>query len=236
MVTNSLFTRDLVERLLPGSARRLVVLPMGVDPPRAARPDTVRSLRTRYRIGAGPVLLSVARLAPCKGHDVVIRSLRFLLRQFPDLTYLIVGDGPERPALQALAAEQGVGDRVVFCGRVPAGDLPEHFALGTLFVQLSRTTGEYDGLEGFGLSFLEAASHGLPAIGGRSGGVPEALQDGVTGCLVPPLDVDAFALHAAGLLSDESRRRRMSAAARAWAASHTWERSAVVLRSLWSRN
>ena len=106
------------------------------------------------------------------------------------------------------------------------------YALATLFVQLSRATGGYDGLEGFGLSFLEAASHGLPCIAGKSGGVPEAVEDGQSGLLIPPEDPEAFVRAAAGLLADPDERSRMSRAARRWAAAHPWERSAACLRSL----
>ena len=234
VVVNSRFTAGLVERLLPGAARRVVVLPMGVEKPREPPPGKVAELRRRYRLDHGPVLLSVARLVPSKGHDIVLTALPRLLARHPDLRYLVVGSGPQRDTLARLAAEQDVAEHVIFCGRVPAEDLPAHFRLATLFVQLSRATGGYDGLEGFGLAFLEAASHGLPAIGGRSGGVPEAVQDGITGLLVPPLDIEAFAGAAERLLADPAERDRMAEAARLWAVSHSWERSASVLRSVWS--
>jgi phosphatidylinositol alpha-1,6-mannosyltransferase len=234
VVVNSRFTGALVEQLLPGAARRTIVLPMGVDPPAETPLAATSALRRRYGLGSGPVLLSVARLAPLKGHDVVIAALPELCRRHPGLVYLIVGAGPARAALERRAREAGVHDRIVFAGAVPAAELPAHFRLGTIFVQLSRTTGVYDGLEGFGLAFLEAASHGLPAIGGRSGGVPEAVRDGVTGILVPPLDVQAFATAVTRVLGDAGVRTRMSVAARLWAATHSWDRSARVLRSIWA--
>jgi len=234
VLVNSRFTGALVERLLPGAARRIVVLPMGVSSPQPPSDIQLADLRRRYRLEGGPVLLSVARLVPCKGHDIVLRALPSLLRHHPDLRYLIVGAGPQRASLERLAADLGVAESVVFCGLVPQAELPAHFRVATLFVLLSRATGQYDGLEGFGLAFLEAASHGLPAIGGRSGGVPEAVQEELTGLLVPPLDLEAFATAAERLLGDPGARARMSEAARLWALSHTWERSASVLRSVWS--
>ena len=232
VVTNSRFTASLVDRLLPGAARRIIVLPMGVDP--APRVDAlrVRELRAAYRLGNGPVLLSVSRLVPMKGHDVVIEALPRLLRRFPDLGYLIVGDGPNRTALGDLSRARGVEARVVFAGRVEAPDLPAHYALATLFVQLSRATGRYDGLEGFGLTYLEAASFGVPSVAGRSGGVPEAIADGESGLLVPPEDPDAFAAAVERLLSRSAELGRLSEGARRWAAAHSWEASARCLRSL----
>jgi phosphatidylinositol alpha-1,6-mannosyltransferase len=234
VLVNSRFTGALVESLLPGAARRIVVLPMGVSRPQPPPESQVADLRRRYRLSGGPVLLTVARLVACKGHDVVLRALPRLLQRHPDLRYLIVGGGPQRASLERLAADLGIPGSVVFCGLVPPEELAAHFRLATLFVLLSRATEQYDGLEGFGLAFLEAASHGLPAIGGRSGGVPEAVQEELTGLLVPPLDQEAFAAAVERLLGEQGTRSRMSEAARLWALSHTWERSASVLRSVWS--
>jgi phosphatidylinositol alpha-1,6-mannosyltransferase len=167
-----------------------------------------------------------------KGHDVVIEALPLLLRRFPDLVYLVVGRGPERPALEERARRGGVASQVLFAGAVPADELAAHYALATLFVQLSRATSGYDGLEGFGLTFLEAASHGVVSVAGRSGGVPEAIADGESGLLVSPADPADFAAAAGTLLSDPGELRRLSEGARRWAASHSWEASARCLRSL----
>jgi phosphatidylinositol alpha-1,6-mannosyltransferase len=234
VVVNSRFTADLVARLLPGSARRTVVLPMGVDPPRPADAAAVAALVARYRLGDGPVLLSVARLAAIKGHDVAIDALPAIAARWPRIRYLVVGAGPERARLEERARARGQSERVIFAGHVPDAELPAHFALATLFVLLSRRTGAYDGLEGYGLAFLEAASHGLPAIAGDSGGVPEAVRDRETGLLVPPCDAGAVAGAVTRLLDDAPRRARMGAAARIWAAEHPWERSARTLAALWN--
>ncbi|HEV8701908.1 MAG TPA: glycosyltransferase family 4 protein [Candidatus Polarisedimenticolia bacterium] len=232
VVANSRFTASLVDRLLPGAARRIIVLPMGVDPAPTVSPERVRALRSEYALGEGPVLLSVSRLIPMKGHDIVIEALPRLLGRFPDLSFLIVGDGPNRAALQDLARARGVSARVIFAGRVPPGALPAHYALATLFVQLSRETGRYDGLEGFGLSLLEAASFGVPSVAGRTGGVSEAVAEGESGLLVPPEDVETFAVQVERLLSRPVELKRLADGARRWAASHPWEATARCLRSL----
>jgi phosphatidyl-myo-inositol dimannoside synthase len=232
VIVNSRFTADLVERLAPGAAPRIAVLPIGVDNPPPVDPGTIAALRRKYALDDAPVLLSVARLVPMKGHDVAIQSLPKIRERVPSLRYLIVGDGPHREALQSLARRLGVLDTVVFAGRVPARELPAHYALATLFVQLSRATGRYDGLEGFGLTFLEAASHGLPSIAGRSGGAPEAVEDGQSGILVPPEDIASFVAVATRLLRDPRERARMSDAARRWAAAHRWQDATALLLSL----
>ena len=232
VLVNSRFTGRLVERLTPGAARRIDVLPMGVDPAPVLDTVKVEELRRRYRLGDGPVLLSVSRLVPMKGHDIVIAALPDLVARVPGLRYLVVGAGPHRAALQHLAEAVGVGRHVVFAGRVTDEDLPPHYGLATLFVQLSRDPGREDGLEGFGLSFLEAASHGIPCIAGRSGGVPEAVCEGETGWLIPPEDRAAFVGAAARLLSDPDERSRMSIEAIRWAGRHSWQRTADHLQAL----
>ena len=232
VVANSRFTASLIDRLLPGAARRIIVLPMGVDPAPPVEPVQLEALRRRYGLGAGPVLLSVSRLVPMKGHDVVIEALARLLARFPDLAYLVVGEGHHLGTLRDLARERGVAGRVIFAGAIPSGELGAHYRLATLFVQLSRATGSYDGLEGFGLTYLEAASHGLPCVAGRSGGVPEAIDDGESGLLVPPRDTAVFASTVERLLADPQALRRLSQGALRWAASHPWEASAHCLRSL----
>ncbi len=232
VIANSRFTANLIGRLAPGAAPRIAVLPIGVDSPAPVDPTLVDALRRRYAIEDVPILLSVSRLVPMKGHDTVIRSLSALRERIPSVKYLIVGDGPNRRALQGLALECGVQESVIFAGQVAARELPAHYALATLFVQLSRATGQYDGLEGFGLSFLEAASHGLPSIAGRSGGTPEAVEDGQSGLLVPPEDTGSFIAAASRLLRDPRERARMSEAARRWASAHSWRRAAAFLLSL----
>lgn len=229
VLVNSRFTAGLVERHLPSTAGRITVLPLGVDPPVPIDPGDVERLRRRYKLSPGPVLLSVARLVPIKGHDTILRALPALLARFPDLTYVVVGDGPERIRLESLARAIEVRDRVIFAGNVTHREIPLHYALATLYVQLSGPPDHRGGVEGFGLSFLEASSYGLPCIGGRSGGVPEAIEDGRGGLLVTPGAPDEFARAAAGLLADPGERKRMSAEAARWARAHTWSRTALSL-------
>ena len=229
IVVNSRFTAGLVSRHIPSAAARIFILPMGVEPPAPVDPEEVESLRHRYRLGGGPILVSLARLVPIKGHDTVIRALPQLIARFPDLSYLIVGEGPERKDLEDLARSLSVTDHVHFAGAVPQEEVPAHYRLATLYVQVSRNPDHRGGVEGYGLSFLEAASHGLPSIAGSSGGVPEAVDDGRSGVLVPPGDPAALAQSVRNLLDDPARLASMSEGATRHARLHTWQRSARAL-------
>lgn len=137
-----------------------------------------------------PRLLTVARLDKHKGHETVLRAIAGLISRGIAVSYSIVGDGDERAALQRLVTELGIRDSVHFLGMVTDAALPDIYAQSDVFIMLSREIpGRLDLIEGFGISFLEASAAGLPVIAGRSGGVPDAVQDGVTGVLVDPNDV-----------------------------------------------
>jgi phosphatidylinositol alpha-1,6-mannosyltransferase len=128
-----------------------------------------------------------------KGHDVVLRAVARLRHTIPRLTYVIAGDGPHAAVLKRLASELGVGDCVRFLGRIQAEDLPGLYAASDVFVMPSRLRDSDNDVEGFGIVYVEASACERPVIGGRSGGVEDAIVDGKTGLLVDPLDVEALA-------------------------------------------
>ena len=138
------------------------------------------------------VLLTVSRLYARKGMDRVIESLPAVLRQVPDLVYLIVGEGSYRPALEALVTQFGLGQHVVFAGAVPDYDLTEHYSLGDVFIMANREMPDGE-TEGFGLVFLEANACGLPVIAGQAGGSVDAVTDQVNGLVVDGDDTQAIA-------------------------------------------
>jgi phosphatidylinositol alpha-1,6-mannosyltransferase len=136
----------------------------------------------RYSLQAHKVLLTVGRLAPeerYKGFDEVIESMPHLLKRFPKLRYLIVGDGADRSRLQAKAITLGVADNVIFTGWIPESEKVAHYNLADAYVM--PTSGE-----GFGIVLIEAAACGIPVIGSGLGGSREALLDGRLGRLVDP--------------------------------------------------
>jgi phosphatidylinositol alpha-1,6-mannosyltransferase len=147
------------------------------------------------------VILSVGNLVPRKGHDMVIRALPRVRQVVPEVTYLIVGEGSYGVQLENLATALGVRDRVIFAGP-SAEDLPDIYALADVFVMVSREQLQSCDVEGFGLVFLEASACAKPVVGGRSGGIPDAIVDGVTGLLVNPHDPEDIANALARFLSD----------------------------------
>lgn len=134
----------------------------------------------RYCLEGKRVLLTLGSLAGrYKGQDKIIVLLPKLLTHFPDLVYLIAGEGALRPKLAELAAVSGVLERVIFVGGVSEDEKLDHYNLADAFAMPS--TGE-----GFGFVFLEAAAAGLPVLGGNKDGSRDALMDGTLGILVDP--------------------------------------------------
>ena len=131
--------------------------------------------------GGARVVLSVSRLTAQKGVDVAVRALAAL----PEDTFLVVlGEGPERPAIESLARELGIERRVYLPGRIP--DVAAWLRRAAVYVHPARW-------EGFGLAVLEAMVCGLPVVAARVSSLPELVADGETGILVPPDDAAALA-------------------------------------------
>jgi phosphatidyl-myo-inositol dimannoside synthase len=201
----SCYTAGLLEDL--GAERaRIHVVNNGTDPDRF-QPVDASQIRRDMQIEDRRVVLTVTRLVGRKGVDTVINALPRVVEQHPSLTYLIVGDGPERLRLEALARDVAPGADIRFLGRVPYDQLPAYYSAADVAVMPSRN--EEPDVEGFGIVFLEANACGCPVIGTTSGGIPDAVIDGETGLLVPPDDPVALAAAISKLMYDEDMRLRL---------------------------
>lgn len=185
---------------------------------------------------ARPTLLTVATLLfRYKGHDVMVRALPLIRAKVPDVRWIVVGDGPFRPALESAVRAYGLADRVELRGRVPDADRDRLLDTARVFCMPSRVPAAGLGGEGFGIAYMEAAAHGIPTIGGNVAGARDAVLDGETGLLVDPADHLAVADAAVALLSDPDRARAMGEAGRAYAEQHAWPRVAGRVEGLLRR-
>jgi phosphatidylinositol alpha-1,6-mannosyltransferase len=205
------------------SRARVSVVSNGVDAARLSGGDGA-AFRARHGL-SGRVLMTVARLVPRKGIDSVIACLPALRAQVSDLTYAVVGQGPDEPRLRALVKELGVAAQVRFLGRIPDHELADAYASCDAFVLAARD--EPDSVEGFGLVLLEAGAAGRPCVATRAGGMAEALRDGETGLVVAANDAQALTGALAKLLLDSALARRLGEAGRRHAAGEgSWDRTA----------
>lgn len=175
----------------------------GVDPTPPAHPRA--EVRAALGIGAEDVVaIQVANLLPVKAHDILVRALARLRDQGVRLMMLVVGDGPERASIEALAAERRIGlDRLRLLGF--RADVPDLLGAADFFVLPSR-------MEGLPLAALEAMAQRLPVVTTRVGGIPEVVFDGEHGFLVPPEDPDALAAAMSKLARDPHLRARLGEA------------------------
>lgn len=168
-----------------------------------------------------------------KGHDTAIRSLALVRAKVPNARYVIAGGGPLHDYLARVADSLGVAAAVEFLGDVPDATLSDVYRSADVLLTLSRESGSGGGAEGFGIVCLEAAACGVPVVAGRSGGLPDAVEDGVTGVLVDPTNLGAAADAIVSLLTDPARARAMGEAGRKRVLEgFTWEKMAVEARRI----
>jgi teichuronic acid biosynthesis glycosyltransferase TuaC len=186
------------------------VVHLGTDLPAIRRPSAGQ---------APPSLVTIGHLVARKRHGDVMRALAVLRPRHPDLRYTIVGDGPERTALEGLARRLEVTDRIDFLGQRPPLEALELARRCTLFVMPSTE-------EAFGVAYIEAMAGGIPAIGCRGEPGPEEIAAAGDGfMLVPPGDIERLTQRIDELLSDPHRLRQAGQRARATVAEHfTWKR------------
>jgi sugar transferase (PEP-CTERM/EpsH1 system associated) len=198
-------SEDSAHEALEGvSARKIRVIHNGVDVAGITPGD-------RFSRAPGDRVVSVGRLAAVKDYPTLLRAARRVVDALPSFHLDLVGDGPERTALESLRSELGLDGHVTFLGE--RHDVRERLQAADVFV-LSSTS------EGLSLALLEALASGLPIVATRVGGNAQVVTDGETGRLVPPSDPGALAEALIDVLTDRPRQSAMGRAARRRAEEH----------------
>ena len=192
IICASAYARSLLLNAFPVSPTNAIIVHNGMRNRFNPEIDRGDRIRRKWRISqTSTVLLTLARLTPRKGQDVVIRALPSIIAKHPDILYICAGTGPYEETLVRLATDLGLGNHVIFPGLIPDKEKYSYYDACDLFVMPSRREGQT--VEGFGLSFLEAWHAAKPVLGGKHGGVIEVIEDGVDGVIVEPEDVTAVA-------------------------------------------
>ncbi len=218
---------DLVVAPSPGVARRLaadgvrapiLTIPMGVEAPPTPGPEARAALRRDILGGAaGPLLLTVGRVAREKNLEVLLRAFAFVADDAPGVVLCLVGDGDDRARLARFAAALGVAGRVRFVGAVAPEAVGGYYGAADLFAFPSVS-------EAQGLVVLEALAHGLPVLAARSPAVEDLLTDGLTARLAEPTPA-GLATGLRELMASPGLRARLGRAGRAVAAAHPFDAS-----------
>jgi glycosyltransferase involved in cell wall biosynthesis len=194
--------RVLLERC---PAARVEVVHCGVDVDRYAWRGLGERARDR--------VVCVASLLPKKGHADLIDALAVLAERRPDVVLDLVGEGPERESILRRARERGVDGRVSLLGTQSSGDVRATLAEARAFA-LPSVRLPSGRMEGIPVALMEAMASGVPVVATRLSGIPELVQDGVTGLLVEPHDPDGLAAALERLLADDALAARLAQAAR----------------------
>jgi glycosyltransferase involved in cell wall biosynthesis len=198
-------SRNLKDSGFPSA--RLRFIPNGVDTERfrpGSAGDAPWTPPPRWPV-TGPVVVTVSRLVPAKGLDVMLRAWRLVTEAAPAAHLVIVGDGPLRDECEAATRDLGLTDSVVFLGSRP--DIPEILRRSHVYVSSSRT-------EGMSNALLEGLASGLPLVATRVGGAEDTVDDRVNGVLVHADDPAALASALREVLLDDGTRDAMGAASR----------------------
>ena len=198
------------------SAGCVTVINNGINPARAFQ--GLSSLSEDWR--GKKVILSVSHLIQTKGLDLNLRALRRLVKEYPNLYYIVVGDGLIKRELNRLRKILGLEDYVEFAGQQPYSKAMEYMAKCDIFSLPSWQ-------EGFGVVYLEAMAHGKPVIGCQGEGIEDFVEHGKTGLLVKPRDVDSLVGALNFLLSHPDEAKAMGERARKLVLeNYTWEKNA----------
>lgn len=192
---------------------KVIDIPNGIDTARFRPPTDLDKAEVKRELLGGDyrMIANVARLVPQKGQKYLVEAAAQVCASRPDVRFVIVGDGPLREEITALAAERGISDKLTITGI--RSDVPRILGATDIFVLSSLW-------EGMPLSLLEAMAAGCTAVATNVGGVPEVLNHGEVGALVPPEDPSALAMAVGAYLDNPTLAREAAAKAQAYAEEH----------------
>lgn len=206
LFANSNCTKKLLLSL--GSAEeKITVTYCGTDPEKFRALKDKERITQKYGLEGKKVLLTVASLSSHKGQDIVIGLIPELIKKIPNLVYVIVGAGNQEATLKDMVRHLNLNGYVLFTGMARQEELVEFYNVCDVFIMVSKELLLV--FEGFGIAFLEANACGKPVIGGKSGGIPEAVVHGETGLLVDPNNHQEIAEGIVRLLTDDSLAKRL---------------------------
>jgi phosphatidylinositol alpha-1,6-mannosyltransferase len=211
------FTKGEISKALSKrAAETMVKIAPGIDTEHFAPNAKSVRLRKDLALEGKKVIVSVGRLVHRKGQDILIQSLPTILARHPNAHLLMIGEGPYHKELSTMVKKLNLSDSVTFIGRIQYIDLPIYIGAGDIFAMPSRSRLAGLEVEGLGIVYLEASSCALPVIAGRSGGAPDAVQEGVTGFSIDGTSTLEVAEAIIGVLDDPVKAKAMGQAGRRW--------------------
>jgi len=231
LFANSRFTANIMQRV---ANKSVTIAHPAADTlfynPRPFQEAEAFRLKEKYHIPDGPVLLSVGRVNPRKGHDITIKALKRIRYKFPQVRLIIIGKSmhgaePFEQLLKEMIANFKLEENVILLPPVTQEELRGFYSIADVFILASRQ--HRNEVEGFGIVLLEANAMRVPVVASDFGGIPDAVQRRKTGFLFETGNSDDLADKVLILLGDPSRRHEMGAHGRVWATeSFSWQKMA----------
>ena len=151
-----------------------------------------------------PVIVTLARLEERKGHRIVLSAISALIHKYPNLLYIIAGDGPSKSSIQEHVKKLGLENNIHFVGWITEPEKSVILRNSDLFVMTPHL--DKESVEGFGMVFIDAAFHGLATLGTDTGGISDAIKDGKTGVIAKTSDLRDITNKIDDLLSNKEKR------------------------------
>jgi len=194
----------------------------------------IDEIKRKYNLYGNKVILTIGRLIERKGQDSVIKALPKILEKIPNVHYLIIGDGPNKPELENLIKKMKLEDKVTLFGSIE--DRPEvkspFFQLSEVFVMPARKISKQD-IESFGIVYLEAQINRIPVIASFYGGASEAIRDKESGFLVDSNNIDEIANTIIKLLAAPELAKKMGERGRDWVIKNfNWRNQIDLIKNL----
>jgi len=233
IISISRYTKKLSENYAP--KKKHVLITPGITLSKLKVTMSSKNFRKKHRFGKGPMLLSVGGVVWRKGHDVIISVLPDIVSKHKDLKYVIIGKGGAKENLKKQVKRLGLDENVIFWPTwVPDKELANFYNASDIFILMSRTEGA--AVEGFGIVYVEANALGKPVIGGKGGGTPDAVDDGKSGFLIDPSDVEEVKKKLILLINDKKLRAKIGEYGKQYAIkNHLWEYKAKQLMQVYSK-
>ena len=200
------------------------VIMNGADIKKYNEPSINDNLKNILCINNKSILLTIGRICERKGQETVIKAIKLLKSNYPELVYIMVGYEEDKEKYSNLISKLDLSDQVISVGQVPSSELESYYAIADIYILNSRRASDGD-MEGFGISILEAAMMSKPAIGSKGCGIEDAIVDGETGLLVQPDSPIETANAIKKLIENKELRLSMGTNSRKRAINYfTWDR------------
>ena len=207
IIANSNYTKDLMRASLKIDQSKIQIIHPGIDVYREFITDEEKKYVKNIIHMKSPVITTLARVEKRKGHKFIINAINELKDQFPNLIYLIAGKGPNLKNIKDHVEKLNLNNQVSFLGWITEPEKSLILKSSDIFAMTPITSGE--SVEGFGMSFIDAAFHGVASLGSDNGGIRDAIVDGKTGILCKANDQSNITLNLKKLIEDKMLRDKL---------------------------